>query len=355
MEIDHPTVPPFDISLKLPLEESFSSLSPDSLYSYSLEEYTNFANNSYNTDFSADSPLSLGSPVSPTTSCINPNTTVLGFDNTWAALEQPDIDDLAFIKPEPADSPLTFAAFPSAIDPIQLSGSPDEDLFAIAAAPRSSSSSHTHAHSRSLTNTRSNHAAMPSPRERRSYSVRKSSSAGAQRKGSSGSSSSSASLKRKSISGPAAPLSPSSASSMQQQQQQQQSSVSTYEPPKKTAHNLIEKRYRTNLNDKILALRDAVPALRVVARQADAGSEDDDEEQQHQQQLARYSGISGAVIGEDLGGLAPAHKLNKATILGKATEYIAHLERRNEMLARENESLRGKVGDYEMFVMSRRM
>jgi hypothetical protein len=28
-------------------------------------------------------------------------------------------------------------------------------------------------------------------------------------------------------------------------------------PPKKTAHNMIEKRYRTNLNDKIAALRDS--------------------------------------------------------------------------------------------------
>lgn len=29
------------------------------------------------------------------------------------------------------------------------------------------------------------------------------------------------------------------------------------QPPKKTAHNMIEKRYRTNLNDKIAALRDS--------------------------------------------------------------------------------------------------
>jgi hypothetical protein len=57
-------------------------------------------------------------------------------------------------------------------------------------------------------------------------------------------------------------------------------------PVKKTAHNMIEKRYRTNLNDKIAALRDSVPALRVVTRK-------------------------GGMEGEDLQGLTPAHKLNK--------------------------------------------
>lgn len=61
-------------------------------------------------------------------------------------------------------------------------------------------------------------------------------------------------------------------------------------PVKKTAHNMIEKRYRTNLNDKIAALRDSVPSLRVMSK----GEEVDGK--------------------EDLQGLTPAHKLNKATV-----------------------------------------
>ena len=62
-------------------------------------------------------------------------------------------------------------------------------------------------------------------------------------------------------------------------------------PIKKTAHNMIEKRYRTNLNDKIAALRDSVPSLR-AGRKNTKGESNNEEK-------------------EDLHGLTPAHKLNK--------------------------------------------
>ncbi|KAG0131624.1 hypothetical protein HOY82DRAFT_329097 [Tuber indicum] len=96
--------------------------------------------------------------------------------------------------------------------------------------------------------------------------------------------------------------------------------------PKKTAHNMIEKRYRTNLNDKIAALRDSVPSLRVMAGTSKLG-EDDDE--------------------EDLEGLTPAHKLNKATVLAKATEYIRHLEKRTKRLQDENDQLKNRLAAFE--------
>lgn len=83
----------------------------------------------------------------------------------------------------------------------------------------------------------------------------------------------------------------------------------------KSSHNMIEKKYRTNINDKIVALRDSVPALRVLV---ESGDEDQD----------------------DLEGLQPAKKLNKATILSKATEYIKHLEAKNDSLKAENDELR---------------
>lgn len=105
----------------------------------------------------------------------------------------------------------------------------------------------------------------------------------------------------------------------------------TSQPPKKTAHNMIEKRYRTNLNDKIAALRDSVPSLRVMSRPN--GTEEDDDP-------------------EDLEGLTPAHKLNKATVLSKATEYIRHLEKRNKRLMDEVATLKGRVESYEKMAIS---
>lgn len=101
--------------------------------------------------------------------------------------------------------------------------------------------------------------------------------------------------------------------------------------PKKTAHNMIEKRYRTNLNDKITALRDSVPSLRIISRKNSRGEE----------------------VKEDLQGLTPAHKLNKATVLSKATEYIAHLEKRNKSLIKENSALKSRVEAFEILMLAR--
>lgn len=78
------------------------------------------------------------------------------------------------------------------------------------------------------------------------------------------------------------------------------------------SHTVIEKRYRTNLNQKIAALRDSVPSLRT----------DNQETGEHD-------------------GVAPASKLNKATVLSKAMEYIQHLEHRNSSLEKENTRLKG--------------
>lgn len=74
-------------------------------------------------------------------------------------------------------------------------------------------------------------------------------------------------------------------------------------PVKKTAHNMIEKRYRTNLNDKILTLRDSVPSLRVITKSA--------------------RGSDGSTEVEDLEGLIPAHKLNKVSEEARLTAQVS--------------------------------
>ena len=95
---------------------------------------------------------------------------------------------------------------------------------------------------------------------------------------------------------------------------------------KKMSHNVIEKRYRSNLNDKISMLRDSIPALRVSAQRASA-----------------KDGSSDTEDSGDGEGPTSKVKLNKATVLTKATEYIKQLERQNERLMEENSLLRNRL------------
>ncbi|KAJ5212086.1 uncharacterized protein N7498_003732 [Penicillium cinerascens] len=90
-------------------------------------------------------------------------------------------------------------------------------------------------------------------------------------------------------------------------------------PAKKRAHNVIEKRYRANLNEKIAELRNSVPSLRTTKNPNGDSNEDDDDE------------------------ATSAGKLNKASILSKATEYIKHLEIRNKRLEDENTGLKNRL------------
>ena len=101
---------------------------------------------------------------------------------------------------------------------------------------------------------------------------------------------------------------------------------------KKVAHNAIERRYRNNINDRIAALRKAVPALRELRpRKTPSGRKSRKAQQE-----------------EDLvDGVPAATKLNKATILGKATEYIKYLKSRELRLAAEVTGLRELVRSLE--------
>ncbi|KAF9346372.1 hypothetical protein BGX26_002143, partial [Mortierella sp. AD094] len=90
---------------------------------------------------------------------------------------------------------------------------------------------------------------------------------------------------------------------------------------KKVAHNAIERRYRNNINDRINDLKNVVPALCNIKTKDDKDDDDDDEPQ-------------------DADGVARATKLNKATILRKATEYIIVLQKRENAAKAENVILR---------------
>ncbi|KAG0356218.1 hypothetical protein BGZ54_000807 [Gamsiella multidivaricata] len=90
---------------------------------------------------------------------------------------------------------------------------------------------------------------------------------------------------------------------------------------KKVAHNAIERRYRNNINDRINDLKNVVPALCNIKTKDEKDDDDDDEPQ-------------------DADGVARATKLNKATILRKATEYIIVLQKRENATKTENALLR---------------
>jgi hypothetical protein len=100
---------------------------------------------------------------------------------------------------------------------------------------------------------------------------------------------------------------------------------------KKVAHNAIERRYRNNINDRITALRNAVPALRELRPKKAGGSRKGKNAQE-----------------QDLvDGVPAATKLNKATILGKATEYIRYLKGRETRLVSEVAGLRELIRSLE--------
>ncbi|PIL27736.1 transcription factor [Ganoderma sinense ZZ0214-1] len=95
----------------------------------------------------------------------------------------------------------------------------------------------------------------------------------------------------------------------------------------KTSHTTIERRYRTNLNARITGLKQSVPALRVL--EAKAG------------QPTPWNDVVDTRGFVD--GVKVARKMSKANILGKATEYIRVLKKRESRLKREQDGLKSLI------------
>ncbi|KAF3762009.1 hypothetical protein M406DRAFT_65051 [Cryphonectria parasitica EP155] len=92
----------------------------------------------------------------------------------------------------------------------------------------------------------------------------------------------------------------------------------------RTAHNDIERKYRTNLKDKISELRDAVPALRTIQE----GVVDEGE--------------------DNTPGNRP--KVSKGTVLTKATEYISYLEKKNRAIMAQHQQLSRRLAAFEQLL-----
>lgn len=101
--------------------------------------------------------------------------------------------------------------------------------------------------------------------------------------------------------------------------------------PKK-GHNVVEKRYRTNLNDKLERLRESVPSLRT------------------QSPAAGIAGVTCAASGD--GSRSNNLRPNKANILEKAVEHIQQLEGGLKHASDENARLRALVRTLEKMIVS---
>ncbi|KAI8811797.1 hypothetical protein BJ742DRAFT_102231 [Cladochytrium replicatum] len=122
---------------------------------------------------------------------------------------------------------------------------------------------------------------------------------------------------------------------------------------RKVAHNAIERRYRNNINNRIADLKRVVPALlhaKISKDKRRGGNADSDSDSDGSsddsdgERRKRPGGRKGKAPVQLIDGIPVATKLNKATILRKATEYIVHLKGVTSRLGAENEALKALAG-----------
>ena len=87
-------------------------------------------------------------------------------------------------------------------------------------------------------------------------------------------------------------------------------------PPGTRSHNIVERRYRININQKIDALRDSIPSLRATKQSEPQPIQSEE---------------------------PPTQKLNKATVLSTAVDYIHDLEKDKRRLENEISQLKAHL------------
>jgi len=103
---------------------------------------------------------------------------------------------------------------------------------------------------------------------------------------------------------------------------------------RKKGHNAIEKRYRTNLNDKINCLRLGIPSV--------SGPSDLEEKLDSEDKELETTGTESKIAQQ---------KYGKAAILTRALEYIKHLETTASKRGSELDVLKTRVGAFEKLAM----
>jgi hypothetical protein len=109
---------------------------------------------------------------------------------------------------------------------------------------------------------------------------------------------------------------------------------------KKRGHNAIEKRYRTNLNDRIACLNLGIPELWASSSTdlvSKSGDEEDDSDHDTTDKKTKQP------------------KNGKAAILTRALRYIQHLEGAAQVLGGEIAALETRVGAFEKLAISGRI
>lgn len=101
----------------------------------------------------------------------------------------------------------------------------------------------------------------------------------------------------------------------------------------KMSHNIIEQKYRDNINDKILQFKNIVPTLQMCCLREDYLKDYNSNEVEYGSTTNYLDGmVTDPKLMKRLDGLEPAKKLSKAIILSKSYEYIEHLEKKVEQL-----------------------